>query len=192
MDSNYIKKDGFSNPDTEGFFKKHWNEDLMEATCRARKHCGVCFCAFIFVDSVEDNLWMLCIHEESPYYLETGRFLKPGNRTVLPRGLERRAFRARVGGSQDLRALLVREVPPAFRVSLGPLPESRFPALLRNPRPVLLLPSRQALACGRGAPAGGVSRRGKQEEQGARGGNLGGVRVRARSRVRKASAGEYE
>jgi hypothetical protein len=66
MDTNYIKKDGFSNPDTERFFKKHWNGDLMEATCRARKHCGVCFCAFIFVDSVEDNLWLLCTHEDSP------------------------------------------------------------------------------------------------------------------------------
>jgi hypothetical protein len=165
MDSNYIKKDGFSNPDTERFFNKHWKEDLMEATCRARKHCGVCFCGFIFVDSAEDNLWLLCTHDESPYYLETRRFLKPGNRTVLPRGLERRAFRARVGGSQDLRALLVREVPPAFRVSRGPLPESRFPVLLRNPRPVLLLLSPQALACGRGAPAGGVSRRSKEREE---------------------------
>ena len=36
MDSNYIKKDGFSNPDTERFFQKHWNEDLMDATCSAR------------------------------------------------------------------------------------------------------------------------------------------------------------
>jgi hypothetical protein len=74
MDTNYIKKDGFSNPDTERFFKKHWNEDLMAATCRARKHCGVCFCGFIFVDSVEDNLWLLCTHDESPYYLETLHF----------------------------------------------------------------------------------------------------------------------
>ena len=74
MDTNYIRKDGFSNPDTERFFQKHWNEDLMDATCSARKHCGVCFCGVIFVDSVEDNLWLLCIHEDSPYHLETLHF----------------------------------------------------------------------------------------------------------------------
>jgi hypothetical protein len=78
MDTNYIKKDGFSNPDTEGFFKKHWNEDLMEATCRARKHCGVCFCAFIFVDSVEDKMvpiWGSTMHANR---IKSDGFSNPG------------------------------------------------------------------------------------------------------------------
>ncbi len=74
MDTNYVRKDGFSNPDTERFFKQHWTPEQMFAVCDALKHCGVCDYAFEIVDTPQEHLWYLCWNEDAPYHLETVHF----------------------------------------------------------------------------------------------------------------------
>ena len=74
MDRNYIRKDGFSNPDTERFFKENWNEERMMALCQGNKHCGRCIHAHLLIESPEENLWWFCLNEASEYFLETVHF----------------------------------------------------------------------------------------------------------------------
>ena len=71
MNSNYVRNDGFSNPETERFFKQHWGPEQMWAVCNALKHCGVCGFGFEIVDSPQERLWHLCWNEDSPYHMET-------------------------------------------------------------------------------------------------------------------------
>jgi hypothetical protein len=50
MDTNYIKKDGFSNPDTERLFES-WSDARVAATVKSLKDCGACVFANFLVDS---------------------------------------------------------------------------------------------------------------------------------------------
>ena len=66
MDANYIRKDGFSNPETERFFAQHWDAERMQGQCEALEHCGICVHSYYLIDSPQDRLWMLCLNERSP------------------------------------------------------------------------------------------------------------------------------
>lgn len=74
MDTNFIRKDGFSNPDTERLFREKWDEERMDAVCAINRHCGMCLACEFLVESPEENLWLLCRDEDSPYFLETLHF----------------------------------------------------------------------------------------------------------------------
>jgi hypothetical protein len=74
MNTNYVRKDGFSNPDTERFFQQHWGEEQMWAVCNALKHCGICDYGFEVVDSPQQGLWFLCWNQDSAYHQETVHF----------------------------------------------------------------------------------------------------------------------
>ena len=74
MDTNYIKKDGFSNPATEGFFKVNWDEYRKHAFCLQGRHCGLCVHAHLLIESPIENLWYFCLNEDSKYFLETVHF----------------------------------------------------------------------------------------------------------------------
>ena len=68
MDTNYIRKDGFSNPATERLFRANWEEGRMHAFCSAGKHCGLCIHSHLLIDVG----WHFCLNEDSKYFLETG------------------------------------------------------------------------------------------------------------------------
>ena len=70
MDTNFIKKDGFSNPDTERVFKS-WRTDQGEAVVEATKDCGACLRSLCLVDAPAEYEWLLCLKPNSPYQLET-------------------------------------------------------------------------------------------------------------------------
>ena len=70
MDTNYIKKDGFSNPDTERVFKSR-PRDQGEAVVEATKDCGACLWAYYLMDAPAEDEWVLCLKPNSPYQLET-------------------------------------------------------------------------------------------------------------------------
>ena len=74
MDTNYIRKDGFSNPTTERLFRANWEEGRMHAFCSAGKHCGLCIHAHLLIESPIDGLWFFCLNEDSQYFLETVHF----------------------------------------------------------------------------------------------------------------------
>ena len=70
MNTNYIKQDGFSNPDTERLF---WKEQRHRC-CRDGKQCGVCAHSHLLIESPIENLWFFCLNEDSEYFLETVHF----------------------------------------------------------------------------------------------------------------------
>ena len=70
MDSNIIKKDGFSNPATQRLFES-WSEDQVWAGIDANQECGTCLCALFLVDAPGDFVWVLCLNEKSPHFCET-------------------------------------------------------------------------------------------------------------------------
>src|SRR6188508_2346887 len=74
MDTNQIRKDGFSNPETERE-SKAWKEQGREmALIEANKNCGSCLFNSFIVDSPEAYHWLLCLNEDSPRHLETLRW----------------------------------------------------------------------------------------------------------------------
>ena len=71
MDTNQIKKDGFSNPDTEQLFDQQWDHERMLSEYRARKDCGWCRDRVFIVDAPEEYKWVLCLSDRAPHWLET-------------------------------------------------------------------------------------------------------------------------
>lgn len=67
MNTNLIKKDGFSNPDTKRLFEEHWNDELSDEQCK--KLCGLCNHGF-FLDP-PDLDWVLCLNRDGPHAFET-------------------------------------------------------------------------------------------------------------------------
>lgn len=70
MDTNQIIKDGFSNPDTGRFFER-LDKDRVAKAVEAMKDCGACVHRVFLVDSPGEYEWLLCMHEDSPHFLET-------------------------------------------------------------------------------------------------------------------------
>src|SRR6266545_7612958 len=68
MNTNKIKTDGFSNPETERFFAEQWDDERLLKQGEEEKHCGFCNHCF-FLKSEE--LWILCLNADSPYCYET-------------------------------------------------------------------------------------------------------------------------
>ena len=67
MNRNLIKKDGFSNLDTQRFYES-WTEEWQERNAEQEKHCGFCLhCHFL----LEDPMFCLCLNADSPYCYET-------------------------------------------------------------------------------------------------------------------------
>ena len=70
VDTNYIKKNGFSNPDTERVYKS-WRPTQREAVVEGTKDCGACLWALDLVDAPGEYEWLLCLKPNSPYRWET-------------------------------------------------------------------------------------------------------------------------
>ncbi|MHC1769138.1 MAG: hypothetical protein AB9869_33455 [Verrucomicrobiia bacterium] len=68
MNTNCIKKDGFSNPETKQLFDECWIDDaLSDEHCTAL--CGLCTHGF-FLDP-PDLDWVLCLNRDGPHAFET-------------------------------------------------------------------------------------------------------------------------
>ena len=67
MNSNHIKRDGFSNPVTAALFRRHWTEKRREREIREESSCWFC-CFGCFVS---ESGWMLCLNPDSPHCDET-------------------------------------------------------------------------------------------------------------------------
>ena len=67
MNANRIKRDGFSNPETEGAYQS-WPEEKEEKDAEQKKHCGFCSHCFFLP---ADIMWILCLNADSPYCYET-------------------------------------------------------------------------------------------------------------------------
>ena len=70
MNANHIVKDSFSNPDTERLFTG-WAVGRAEAMIASNQNCGACRCAWFLVDAPGEYEWLVCLQEDSSYYLET-------------------------------------------------------------------------------------------------------------------------
>src|SRR4051794_8736669 len=70
MDTNYIRKDGFSNPETERLYKT-WDRERGMASLESRQNCGACLDRYSLIDSPGQYCWFLCLGENSPHFLET-------------------------------------------------------------------------------------------------------------------------
>jgi hypothetical protein len=70
MNTNCIRKDGFSNPATERLYKS-WSRHQVFASLEALQDCGSCLSGLTIFDSAEDDCWLLCGDQASPCFLET-------------------------------------------------------------------------------------------------------------------------
>jgi hypothetical protein len=70
MNSNQIKRNGFSNPKTERHFKKNWTEGKNAVQVSEGNCCGLCqHCCFVGHPNPVD--WILCLNPKSEYCHET-------------------------------------------------------------------------------------------------------------------------
>jgi hypothetical protein len=69
MDTNYIKSDGFSNPDTQRYFVENWPDERFCKESDERKCCG--FCLYGHFLEFTDYFWVICLNPDSPYCYET-------------------------------------------------------------------------------------------------------------------------
>ena len=78
MNTNRIKRDGFSNPATQRYFVENWSDDRYCEDIEERKCCGFCRNAH-FVEC-EGYPWVICLNPDSAYCYETldGSFSCPG------------------------------------------------------------------------------------------------------------------
>lgn len=67
MNTNFLRKDGFSNPETKRLFEEHWNDDVTDEQCK--RMCGLCNHGF-FLDP-PDLDWVLCLNRDGPHAFET-------------------------------------------------------------------------------------------------------------------------
>jgi hypothetical protein len=69
VNTNRIKWDAFSNPDTEHFYKEIWTEERAEKAADEDKICGLCSHGTFLLPS--EYPWVLCLNPDSPYCYET-------------------------------------------------------------------------------------------------------------------------
>ena len=81
MNCNRIKSEGFSNPETERFFKAHWTYERQMREMETQKTCGFCLCAI----PIADPCSVLCLNADSPYCYETVSAFFSCVRQELPR-----------------------------------------------------------------------------------------------------------
>jgi hypothetical protein len=69
VNTNRIKRDGFSNPDTERFYQEPWTEEGPDQEGEEGKICGLCSQGTFLLPS--EYPWVLCLNPDSPYCYET-------------------------------------------------------------------------------------------------------------------------
>jgi hypothetical protein len=69
VNTNRIKRDGFSNPETERFFQEPWTEEGPDQEWEEGKICGLCSQRTLLLPA--EYPWVLCLNPDSPYCYET-------------------------------------------------------------------------------------------------------------------------
>jgi hypothetical protein len=69
MNTNRIKTDGFSNPETERYFREGWTQERSEKELQEEKVCALCRRAFPTPGTADP--WVICLNPDSRYCYET-------------------------------------------------------------------------------------------------------------------------